>query len=180
MGGPCEGCEAVYEFGDASLSNTDTLPGFAVNEPQLKLTGVVFQADGKTPAADVIVYIYHTSRQGIYETKGDETGWGERHGHYRGWVKTGSDGKYTFFTFRPGPYPNGAEPQHIHVMVKEPDKNEYYLDSFFFADDPMLTREVRSGMPGRGGSGIVQPESRGDYFLVSRDIYLGKNIPNYP
>ena len=69
LGGPCEGCEAIYEYGEETLDPVDTLPAFAENAPKIKITGTVFQADGKTPAPDVILYIYHTNRKGIYETK---------------------------------------------------------------------------------------------------------------
>ena len=36
IGGPCEGCEAIYEYGDKKLTSIDTLPGFQNNEPKTK------------------------------------------------------------------------------------------------------------------------------------------------
>lgn len=180
VGGPCEGCEALHEFGDKQLSPTDTLPEF--NKPgtdKLKITGTVYLSDGKTPAQDVILYIYHTDETGIYPTKGDEKGWARRHGHLRGWVKTGPDGNYTFYTSKPGTYPSRTEPAHIHVTVKEPDKNEYYLDDFLFEGDPLLTQKVRASRVNRGGSGIVRLQEVGDMLVVKRDIILGQNIPDY-
>lgn len=179
VGGPCEGCEAIHEYGDKVLNSTDTLPLFNETEPKLKITGTVFQKDGKTPAKDVILYIYHTNRAGIYETKGDEVGWAKRHGFIRGWVKTNASGSYTFYTFRPGAYPNRRAPEHIHVTVKEPDKNEYYLEDYLFDDDPLLTKTERDRQRQRGGSGIVMPKSDGANYLVERDIILGFNIPDY-
>lgn len=179
IGGPCEGCEAVYEYGDKKLSPSDTLPKFEQNTPQLKISGKVFKADGKTPAKDVIIYIYHTNRKGIYEQKGDETKWAKRHGFIRGWVKTGTDGRYTFFTFRPASYPDGSEPAHIHITIKEPHVNEYYLDEYLFEDDPLLTPDIRKKQQNRGGSGIVKPVFQNGMLTVERDIILGKNIPNY-
>lgn len=158
VGGGCEGCEALYEYGDKKLTATDTLPTFAEREPKLKITGTVYHKDGKTPAENVILYIYHTNREGVYETKGDEQGWARRHGYIRGWVQTGKDGKYTFYTFRPGAYPNGSEPEHIHLTVKEPGTNEYYLDDYVFDDDPLLTQAKRKSRSNRGGSGIVTPK----------------------
>lgn len=179
LGGPCEGCEAIFEYGDQTLDPIDTLPAFAENEPRLKITGTVFQADAKTPAPNVILYIYHTNRKGIYETRGDEQGWAKRHGYIRGWIKTDASGRYSFYTFRPASYPNGREPQHIHITVKEPGKKEYYLDDFLFTDDPYLTSEIRNNRSNRGGSGIVTPKAEGDLFLVRRDIVLGRSIPHY-
>ncbi len=74
VGGPCEGCEAVFEYGDRKLTPTDTLPGFEENKPKLKITGTIYKKDEKTPAENVILYIYHTNREGEYATRGDEKG----------------------------------------------------------------------------------------------------------
>ncbi|NNK72114.1 MAG: intradiol ring-cleavage dioxygenase, partial [Flavobacteriaceae bacterium] len=125
------------------------------------------------------LYIYHTNRKGIYETRGDETGWGRRHGYIRGWIKTGKDGRYTFYTFRPASYPDRSEPEHIHIYIKEPGKNEYYIDDILFDDDPLLTASERSKRPNRGGSGIIRPQPGGGLFVIDRDITLGLNIPHY-
>ena len=179
VGGPCEGCEAIYEFKDKVLQASDTLPGFMSHEPKMVISGTVYRKDGKTPASDVIIYIYHANRSGVYELKGNESGWAKRHGYNRGWVKTGKDGKYTFYTFRPGAYPDGTEPEHIHITIKEPKLKEYYLDEFFFKDDPQLTMDFINKQPKRGGSGIVIPQNREGRLYVHRDIILGMNIPNY-
>ncbi len=179
VGGACEGCEAIYEYGSNELTSTDTLPKFQEREPKLKITGKVYKEDGITPAPNVILYIYHTNRRGIYETIGNEQGWARRHGYIRGWVKTGLDGKYNFYTFRPASYPNRQEPEHIHITVKEPDLNEYYIDDFVFDDDPLLTKVKRSHLKNRGGSGIVVPIMEDGILTIQRNIVLGLNIPNY-
>ncbi len=179
VGGGCEGCEAIFEFGEKKLSPVDTLPLFSENMPKLKISGSVFQKDGETPAANVILYIYHTSRKGEYQTYGNEKGWAKRHGIIRGWTKTDKDGKYTFFTFRPAAYPSRDEPEHIHITIKEPGKTAYYLDDFVFEDDPLLTKEMRENMVNRGGSGIMKPTQAHGMLTVHRDIILGQNIPDY-
>lgn len=179
VGGACEGCEALYEYGDKVLSPVDTLPLFASSEPKLKLWGKVYQKDGDTPAAGVILYIYHTDRTGIYATRGDEKGWGKRHGFIRGWVKTDARGDYAFYTFRPSAYPDGTEPEHIHLTVKEPNTNAYYLDDFVFEDDPILDQKKRSVLSNRGGSGLALPVLKNGILEVNRDIILGLNIPDY-
>ena len=179
VGGPCEGCEAIHEYGDRLLTPVDTLPNFSFTEPKIRLTGTVYHQDGKTPAEGIILYIYHTNREGIYETKGDEKGWARRHGYIRGWVKTGMDGKYTFYTFRPAAYPSGTEPEHIHLTVKEPGKSEYYLDDFLFEDDPMLSSEIKKNRPNRGGSGVKLPMENNGILEIKRNIILGLNIPDY-
>lgn len=178
LGGPCEDCEAIYEYGSRKLSRVDTLPLFGL-EPRLKITGTVFKKDGETPAKDIILYIYHTDRQGTYRKIGTETGWGRRHGSIRGWVKTGPDGLYTFYTFRPGAYPGGIEAEHIHLTIKEPGKREYYVDNYVFEDDILLTAERRNRLQDRAGSGIVMPKRYDGIYVIERNLILGKNIPNY-
>lgn len=178
VGGPCEGCEAIFEYGNQKLNPVDTLPLFEETEPKLKITGTVYQKDGKTPAKDVILYIYHTNREGIYPKKGDEKGWARRHGFIRGWIKTDHTGKYTFYTFRPASYPDRSDPEHIHLTVKEPDMNEYYLDDFCFEDDPLFRTENKI-FRNRGGSGVMKPLLKDGILHVQRDIILGHNIPNY-
>lgn len=42
-----------------------------------------------------------------------------------------------------------------YVVVKEPDKNEYYVDEYVFDDDLLLTPARRGKLEDRDGSGIV-------------------------
>jgi protocatechuate 3,4-dioxygenase beta subunit len=183
VGGGCEGCEAVYEspLPFAKLDPTDTMPDFNEQGPKIEISGVVYQPDGKTPAANVVIYVYHTDQGGHYTNKRNETGWGKRHGYIRGWLKTGKNGVYRFYTLKPASYPNSNIPRHIHVTLKEPDKNEYYIDEYLFDDDPFLTTTERNKQEKRGGDGIIKLEHKPDGLLHGRrNIVLGKNIPDYP
>ncbi|MEP2772666.1 MAG: intradiol ring-cleavage dioxygenase [Fulvivirga sp.] len=178
VGGRCEGCEALFEYGDRQLDATDTLPGFEAAREKIKLSGTVFKSDGKTPAENVIIYVYQTDQKGIYPTKGNEIGWGKRHGYIRGWMKTDDSGKYSFYTFRPASYPNTTVAQHIHITVKEPGLIPYYIDDYNFADDPNLNEGHSSNH--RGGNGLVKlKKSDNGLLAASRDIILGKHIPGY-
>jgi len=180
VGGPCEGCEAIFEFGSNRLSPVDTLPDFDNNGIKVKLAGTVYQNDGKTPAKDVVLYIYHTDQNGIYTTKGDEKGWARRHGTIRGWTKTEVDGHYTFLTLKPGIYPSRSAPAHIHFLILEPDGKYYWLGASHFEGDPLLTEKERNPESPRGGSsGLLQLKPEGSLRVGRRDIILGKNIPGY-
>lgn len=182
VGGNCEGCEAIYEspVPFEKLNWIDTLPGF--NDPGLKLeiSGIVYKKDGTTPAAGVVIYIYHTDQKGIYPVKGDEKGWDKRHGYIRGWAKTNDKGLYKFYTLVPTSYPNSNNPKHIHPVIKESDKNEYWIDEFLFADDPLLTIKERNKNTFRGGSGILVTVNNNSMLRAQRNIILGENIPGYP
>ncbi|MEC7752521.1 intradiol ring-cleavage dioxygenase [Roseivirga sp. UBA1976] len=179
LGGPCEGCEALLEYGNKTLTSTDTLPGFKEGAPQMIIQGTVFQKDGHTPAEGVIIYAYHTNSEGIYPTRGNETGWGRRHGYIRGWAITDKNGQYTFYTFRPGSYPGRTAPAHVHLTIKEPGKREYYIDDIMFEDDELLSQSIRKDRKNRGGNGIVNLKEENGFFWARRDIFLGLNIPNY-
>jgi len=181
VGGPCEGCEAIYEYGSKVLTQSDTLADFHLNGPKMKISGTVFHRDGKTPASSVIIYLYHTDQNGIYPKKGNEKGWGRRHGYLRGWTKTNSDGKYEFYTLKPAAYPSRSNPAHVHITIKEPGLNEYYIDDILFEDDPYLTSTKRNNRRNRGGPGIISLfKNKNGLLVCKRDIVLGMNIPNYP
>jgi protocatechuate 3,4-dioxygenase beta subunit len=181
VGGSCEGCEAIYEspVPFEKLNATDTFPDFNEKGPKLVISGIVYQSNGKTLAADVVLYAYHTDQQGIYPTKGNEKGWDKRHGYLRAWVKTDKEGRYTFYTLKPAPYPGQDAPAHIHITVKEPGKNEYYIAEYLFEDDPLLARHPPAKAP-RGGSGVLKLRKEEDHYYATRDIVLGRNVPDYP
>ena len=71
-------------------------------------------------------------------------------------------------------------PEHIHITVKEPDKNEYYIEDFYFADDPNITQNILNRAKPRGGSGVISLKGNTNLKTAKRDIVLGLNIPNYP
>jgi protocatechuate 3,4-dioxygenase beta subunit len=180
VGGGCEGCEAIFEYGNRKLNAVDTLPDFNLPGPKMKVTGTIFKHDAKTPAKDIVLYIYHTDQSGIYPKRGDETGWAKRHGYIRGWIKTDADGRYTFYTLRPGAYPGRQNPEHIHPTVKEAGVKEYWIDEYLFDDDPILTAKERARQEGRGGKGIIKPtKDKSGMQIVKRDIILGLNVPGY-
>jgi protocatechuate 3,4-dioxygenase beta subunit len=177
-GGGCDGCELMYEGMPRKLSNTAYLPDWKTGGQRLIVQGIVYRKDKRTVAPNVIVYIYHTDSKGYYSPSAGQVN-GKRHGHLRGWIKTGSDGKYIFYTTMPAPYPERNDPAHIHPIIKEPGIKEYYIDEYRFDNDPLLTPALRSKAENRGGNGIVKlSKNTAGIFLCKRDIILGQNIPN--
>lgn len=180
VGGYCDGCEAIYD-GMPEQLNWETRIA-AANEPgePFEASGRILQPDGKTPAPGVILYAYHTDAKGIYSPAPGATGGARRNGHLRGWIKTNARGEYKFVTIKPASYPDTKIPSHIHLIVKEADKNEYYIDSFEFDDDPFLTQQERARRRKLGGSGVVHLiKNAGGVWLARRDITLGLNVPDY-
>ena len=149
----CEWCGAPDAPPSLSATTIVAPPG----EPgtRLVITGRVLRSDGRRPARNVLLYTYHTNAGGRYARRGDETGNGLRHGHLRGWLRTGPNGEYRIDTIRPGAYPGRAEPAHVHLTVTPAGGEERWVDSVVFDDDPLLTPALRSQMPNIGGSGVV-------------------------
>lgn len=181
IGGPFENAEYMYIDMPEEINSIDTSPGW--NEPgsKLMITGTIYELDGRTPAPDVVLYYYQTDVNGIYANAPGLNPAIRRHGYIRGWIKTDKDGRYTIYTTRPGAYPGGAEPAHIHLNVKEPSiSKEYYIHDLNFDDDPAINTAFRKNLENRGGSGILRLLKKEDLYVAEHNIILGLNIPNYP
>ena len=174
VGGPCEGCEVVFEGMPPKLEWFSRIAPAGEPGKPLRIMGVVRDAMN-WPVPGIIVYAYQTNAAGIYPKAATP------HGALRGWAKTDEQGNYGFDTIRPGGYPDSAIPQHIHMQVIEPGRVTYVIDDMVFSDDGRLTPENRKRyVTGRGGDGLVTPTLESKILTVTRDIYLGKNIPGYP
>lgn len=169
----CEGCEAVGERAPEEMSASADLAGPDEPGERMILTGVVYQPNGETPAAGVVVYAHQTNAQGVYAGGSSQSVWSRRHGRLRGWVKTGAEGVYTFNTIKPAPYPDRSMPAHIHLMIGEPGKRPYYIDDVVFDGEFGVTEAYRRAQEFRGGRGIVKLETTADGVLLARrDITL--------
>ncbi len=180
IGGPCEGCEAVFEYGEKQLTAVDTLPDFDKAQKKLKLLGTIYRENGKTPAQDIILYIYHANKNGEYAPGKDAKGWEKRHGYLRGWIKTDKSGKYTFYTQKPGAY--GSNLPHIHATILEPDGNYYWISAYKFPEDDSVTERKRAKAKlndKRGSLGIMTFKEEDNFLVAERDIILGLNVPGY-
>lgn len=170
---PCEGCEAIHERPVASLTATAVLAPPSEPGDRLVVTGRVMGRDGRTPAPGIILYAWQTNAQGVYAADPAATGLSRDHGRLRGWVRTDAEGRYRLETIRPGPYPGLQMAAHIHLVVKQPDHPEYWIDDVVFTDDPLVTAEYRARATDRGGSGIVTPvRDAAGTWQVRRDIRL--------
>lgn len=180
VGGPCDGCEAVFDGLPASVPVEGRVA--PADEPGTRMTidGIVTTASG-TPAAGIVIYAYQTDAKGLYPSAPGLRGAAARHGRLRGWARTDAQGRYRFLTIRPAGYPNTDIPEHVHLHVIEPGRCTYYIDDIVFEDDPRLTPRQRAAHDrGRGGSGVVRPSREANgVWQVRRDIRLGAGISDY-
>jgi protocatechuate 3,4-dioxygenase, beta subunit len=182
VGGPCETCELMWLGMPDGIASTSYSPAWQGKGQRLRITGTVYQQDGRTPAPGVLLYYWHTDAKGLYAPKEGMASGTRRHGHIRGWAKTDSLGRYAIHTRRPAPYPNEALPAHIHVLVKEPGLGQpYYIDDWVFDDDPLLiAHRKKYPFENRGGSGLLRVLLQDSLQVAEDDIVLGLNIPHYP
>jgi protocatechuate 3,4-dioxygenase beta subunit len=120
-----------------------------------------------------VVYIHHTNSVRLYANGSNKSEWSRRHGRLRGWLKTGSDGRYEVDTIKPGVYPDGREHAHIHLTVLEPGKDPYWIDDVVFSGEHGVDGNYRRNRENRGGRGIValRREQSGGW-LAERNIIL--------
>lgn len=172
----CDGCEAVFERKVGDLSPVARIA--APDEPgeRLIVTGRVTLPDGKTPAADVVLYAHQTNAEGLYAGGNPDGSGSERHGRLKGWVKTDAEGRYRFETIKPAPYPTMTMPAHIHIYVAEPGREAYYIDDVVFDGEFGVDASYRANQELRGGSGIVSllRDEKG-VLLARRDIILERH-----
>jgi protocatechuate 3,4-dioxygenase beta subunit len=152
-----------------------TIPHAGEPGEPLIISGTVYKEDGKTPAPGILIYVYHTNAAGIYPKKTPDNGrpqW--RAGYLRGWMKTDEKGRYEFSTIRPGGYPGGRDPRIFTLLSPVKIFKEYWIDSFWFDDDPRISNEMRKRKPERGGYNPIIRLVKGEknVWRGSRNIRL--------
>ena len=161
-----------YDYSEQELSNIDTIPGFELKTNKLKIHGTIYKSDGVTPAKGVILYIEQADEHGNFELRKENN---IRYVYNRGWVKTDSNGQYTFYTYVPGNDRRYNQMQEIFPIIKEPSKLEYEIETFLFDDDPLLSKLCRKRLTKKGDvNRILKLKKEGGLFVSQKDIVLHK------
>jgi protocatechuate 3,4-dioxygenase beta subunit len=153
--GAVQGPSGEAAGGGKGATGTATAVLIPAGEPgePLIVEGRVLSAAGK-PVADTPVYLYHTDIQGYYSAGGkDERNPGARNSRLRGNLKTDAEGRYQFRTIKPGQYPGGGPPAHIHYEIT-PGQQPMQAFELIFEGDSRLTPEIR------------QRAAKGDFFML--------------
>lgn len=171
----CEGCEATEEREPADLSSSLALAGAEEPGERMRLSGRVLAVDGVTPVEGVVIYAHHTNADGLYANGSNETQWSRRHGRLRGWVKSDAEGRWSFDTIKPAPYPDMTMPAHVHLFIQEPGRPPYYIDDVVFDGEFRVDDGYKARQELRGGSGIVRLAQADGVLTAVRDITLERH-----
>lgn len=141
------------------------------NEPgePMIVKGTVFAPDGKTPVAGIKVYVYHTDAKGYYR-KGTNSSQNPR---LKGTMITDADGHYEYRTIKPGAYPGGGNPAHVHYVVSGKHYAEQY-DELLSEGDRYLSESQRRHFNKEDTFGKVRPFKKDEngIWQCRKDIKL--------
>lgn len=146
-----------------TILSSETDKGEAV-----EISGTVFGADGKTPAPNTLIYLYHTDFEGYY---GRGSGV-HRHGKYRDWMLTDEKGRYSFRTIKPAPYPENRFAAHIHMTLTTEKMREDWVDSILFEGDRLISAREREVAGRKGGFNPIVTLRKGDGGLLHAERNL--------
>lgn len=149
---------------------TNLVPEGSKGTP-LKLTGTVFEDDGKTPLPEVTIEAWQCDENQHYDNTSDEY-------LFRGTTKTGKDGKYEFQTIIPVPYkatPNLWRPAHIHLLISSPSHQDL-ITQIYFKGDPHLDEDTSSTSPTAANRILDISEIKGTK-IVEFDIVMAETFP---
>lgn len=133
------------------------------------ISGITFESDGKTPAPNVLIYLYHTDIYGYYGKNGEH-----RHGRYRGWMLTDAKGRYEFHTVKPAPYPGRNFAAHIHTTITTKNLKEDWIDNYLFEGDNLISARERQEAGKKGGFNpiLTLEKGRNDIWYGVRNIQI--------
>lgn len=122
---------------------------------RLVIRGRVVDAAG-APVAGARVYAYQADASGVY-VKGPRDD--PRQARLKATVRSGPDGAFELVTIRPGAYPRGGVPAHVHFLVTAPGGAEQDFE-IVFEGDPDVRDSMRR-QSASGGPFLVRPLKRG-------------------
>jgi protocatechuate 3,4-dioxygenase beta subunit len=152
-----------------SVNWRTTLASPAEPGEHLTISGTVYQVDGRTPAPNVLIYLYHTDINGYYGR-----GVKPLHGRHRGWMLTGPDGRYEFTSIKPAAYPERKFAAHVHMTLTTRELREDSIDSILFEGDPLISQQERATAGRKGGFNPILTMEKGTDGLLrgTRNIQL--------
>jgi len=137
----------------------------------MNLTGTVFQKDGKTPLANTLIEAWQCDEHEKYDNTSDDY-------LFRGAVKTGKDGRYSFKTIVPVPYNDGGtwRPAHIHLRISSGDHQDL-ITQIYFKGDAHIPKDPAAASPQAINRILEISKNAANENEVKFDIVMGKAFP---
>lgn len=135
---------------------------------EMHLSGTVFAKDGRTTLADVLVEAWQCDEHEHYDNASDDY-------RFRGAVKTGKDGKYTFKTIVPVPYQDGSDwrPAHIHLRISSKGHQDL-ITQIYFKGDPHIAKDASANSPQSVNRILEIKKNAQNKNAVKFDVVMGK------
>ena len=163
---------SIYAIIEEPLRAVDTIPDYTQNEAKIKLTGTLYKADGETPVSDALVVLSHADADGHFNVREKN---GNAYVHHTAFVKTDTNGRYTFYTFVPGGDRRFNQMQELFLLVKIGEQPAEELPTLLFDADPLLTKRCRRRIAKRSESDrILKPVSSQKILEAEYDIVLAE------
>lgn len=105
---------------------------------RLLVAGTVVDESGR-PVRGATVTAFNTDASGLYNPRNSPT----REPRISGEVKSDAEGRFQFLTVAPGPYPDIAEPAHVHFGATARSFKQTYA-TIWIEGDPLITAERRA------------------------------------
>lgn len=105
---------------------------------RLLVSGEVVDESGR-PVRGATVSAYNTDAAGLYNPQNSPT----REPRISGEVKSDGQGRFQFLTVYPGPYPEIAEPAHVHFGATARGFKQAYA-TIWIEGDPLITPERKA------------------------------------
>lgn len=141
MTGPVYGHESVGPL-DHDMTRNALVNGEPLGE-RIVVAGRVLDEDGK-PLPNTLIEVWQANAAGRYIHKNDQHD-APLDPNFRGSGRcvTDADGRYKFYSIKPGAYPwgnhpNGWRPNHIHFSLFGPSFITRLVTQMYFPGDPLL------------------------------------------
>ena len=141
----------------------------------LRLSGVVYMENGKTPHDNALIEIWQCNENQEYDNSSDDY-------LCRGALRTGKDGKYEFSTIIPVPYKANPKnesswrPAHIHMRVSSPSQQDL-ITQIYFKGDKYIDTDTSSSAPESANRILEITTNTKNEKQVVFDVIMSKTFP---
>ena len=141
----------------------------------LRLSGVVYMENGKTPHDNALIEIWQCNENQEYDNSSDDY-------LCRGALRTGKDGKYEFSTIIPVPYKANPKneaswrPAQIHMRVSSPSQQDL-ITQIYFKGDKYIDTDTSSSAPESANRILEITTNTKNEKQVVFDVIMSKTFP---